>query len=126
MYHPPDLAGGLDDTQDEYVELINITAAPVDLSGWVLRGDSDFVFPAGSILAPGGFVLLVSFDPVADATALAGFRATYSLGASAVLFGPYSTKLSNASHPDSSLRVPLRWRPGGDVARAGGQSGLCG
>ncbi len=46
--------GVWDTSQDEFVEIVNLTAAPVDLSGWTLH-DSIIVrhiFPPGSILAP--------------------------------------------------------------------------
>src|SRR5262249_46419166 len=45
MYHPPDLAGGLDDSADEYLLLQNISGGPVPLfdpmaptNAWRLRG----------------------------------------------------------------------------------------
>ncbi|WP_424187226.1 choice-of-anchor K domain-containing protein [Actinokineospora sp. G85] len=41
---------------DEYVEIVNRGTAPADISGWKLGADDrgqDFVFPAGTVLAPG-------------------------------------------------------------------------
>ena len=50
MYHPPDL-GTNDNTRDEFIELRNITTAPVALydgtNGWRLRDAVDFDFPLG-------------------------------------------------------------------------------
>jgi hypothetical protein len=44
-------------TRDEYVEIYNESAAPVDLSGWTLRDkneiDQHYAFPAGTSLAAG-------------------------------------------------------------------------
>ncbi len=97
MYHPPDLAVSppVDNTRDEFIELHNITTNPVDISGWRLKGSSDFTFPAGTIVAPADYVLLVSFNPATDANARDEFRATYNLPSDTVLFGPYSSKLGN-------------------------------
>ena len=97
MYHPPDGPGGADNTRDEFIELYNPTAGAVDLGGWRLRGDADYTFPAGTSLAPGAYLLLVSFDPTNAAT-LAALRATYSLTIATPVFGPYSAKLQNDTH----------------------------
>ncbi len=81
MYHPPDLAGG-DNSRDEFLELYNPTNFAVDLSGWRLKGDSDFTFASGTTLAAGGYAQLVGLDP-ANAAILAGFRAVHGLTAAA-------------------------------------------
>jgi hypothetical protein len=52
MYNPPT-------NLTEFVELHNVTAAPVDLSGWILNGAGGFTFPAGTSIPAGGFVLVV-------------------------------------------------------------------
>jgi hypothetical protein len=102
MYHPPDLAGGVDNVRDEFVELQNITGGSVALyhpaypsNTWRLRDGVDFEFPPGTVIPAGGFVLVVSFDPVADTNSLAAFRAAYSVAANAPIFGPYRGKLDN-------------------------------
>ena len=44
-----------------WVELFNPTAAPVDMSGWVLAGEDLFQeleVPAGTTMAPGGFLVI--------------------------------------------------------------------
>ncbi|MEX2054532.1 MAG: lamin tail domain-containing protein [Candidatus Colwellbacteria bacterium] len=57
--------GGLDSEglthADEWIELANASGQVVDISGWSLidqRGDIEVVFPEGTILLPGGFLLL--------------------------------------------------------------------
>src|SRR5204863_390841 len=52
MYHPPDLANGVDNTDDEYIQLHNITPSAVNLfdalhstNTWRIRGGVDFNFP---------------------------------------------------------------------------------
>ncbi|MDB6173848.1 MAG: Spore coat protein CotH [Chthoniobacteraceae bacterium] len=107
MYHPPDL-GTFDNVRDEFVELHNVTTTPVDLTGWKLRGDADFVFPAGSSILPGDYILLVGFDP-ADAPTLAAFRNNYALGQNTSIFGPFTPKLANSTanielaYPDAAI-----------------------
>jgi hypothetical protein len=108
MYHPIDLAGA-DNGRDEFIELHNITTSPQDVGGWKLKGDSDYVFPAGTTILPGDYVLLVSFNPATDATSLSGFRTAYGLGTNVAIYGPYSPRLSNGSALLELLRpgVPL-------------------
>lgn len=97
MYHPVDGSGGADVTATEFIELHNPTNAAVDLSGWRLKGESDFTFPAGVSLPPSGYLLLVGFDP-ADTAALDLFRAAYGLTAATPVHGPFIGNLSNGSH----------------------------
>lgn len=94
MYHPPDIGGTNDNVVDEFIELENISSAEVDLSGWRLRDAVDYNFPSNTTIAPGGYLLLVSFDPVGDPAALAAFIAKYS--AAAPIRGPYRGKLDNS------------------------------
>ncbi|MDK2972644.1 MAG: hypothetical protein PWP23_2399 [Candidatus Sumerlaeota bacterium] len=86
----------------DWVELYNPGASPVDLSGWALRMNDkeivprDYVFPDGTTIAPGGY-LLVSDDggttPPADtATVLhTGFNIPWdeTRGASVGLVDPW-------------------------------------
>jgi len=94
MYHPVDDAGGVDNSQNEYVELHNPAVTPLALNGWRLQGDFDFVFGASDSVPGGGYALVVSFDP-ANAVTLAAFRTKYGLTAATPIFGPYTPKLSN-------------------------------
>lgn len=71
MFHPakPTLDGAPDEDEFEFLELRNVSAAPVSLPGYRLSGGVDFAFSANSgltELAPGGRLLLV-----ANATAFA-------------------------------------------------------
>lgn len=50
-------------TEDEWIELFNRSAAPVDLGGWALDdiadgGSKPYILPGGTILQPGRFLLL--------------------------------------------------------------------
>lgn len=74
MYHPID-----DDESKEYVELYNRGPAAVSLDGCEFTQGIDFVFPAGTSIPSGGF-LVVAKDP-------ARIRSIYGLPASVVI-GP--------------------------------------
>jgi hypothetical protein len=85
----------------EYVELLNLTDQPVPLfdpqapaNTWLLRGGIDFTLPTSLTLAPGGALLLVTFDPT-NLLLQAAFRSAYGVPADVVLAGPYSGKLDN-------------------------------
>src|SRR5262245_45666475 len=53
MYHPPHDRAGL-----QFIEFFNAGATETDLSGWSLRKGVHFVFPNGSRITPGGFVVV--------------------------------------------------------------------
>src|SRR6185369_10964064 len=96
MYHPPDVAG-VDDSTNEFVELFNPSGSPVNLYGpdgtWRLDGGVSFSFPSNVVLAPLGYAAIVNFSP-ADTVRSNNFCSHY--GVSGVrLFGPYSGKLAN-------------------------------
>ena len=72
MYHPAT-------TQGEFVELRNISGAPVALDNWKFLDGLEFTFPAATTIPAGGFVLLVDQDPNT-------FRSTYNVPASVQIF----------------------------------------
>ena len=98
MYHPVEDAGGVDNSQNEFIELHNPAVTAVDVGRWRIKGDSDFSFPVGSFIAGNSYALVVSFSP-SDAVALAAFRTKYGLTAATPVFGPYAPKLSNSAQP---------------------------
>lgn len=111
MYRPPDL-DGTDNSADEFIELLNITASSVELydpmaatNTWRLSGGVDFNFPGGVALVANEFVLLVNFDPNTNAAATTTFRNLYSVSPGVRLFGPYKGKLNNSSD-DVELKKP--------------------
>jgi hypothetical protein len=113
-YHPGDPSAAaltafpsVTATDLEFIEVNNPTLQTVGLTDWRLRGESDFDFPAGTSLGPGGTVVIVSFDPSlpGNAALLAAFRAEYGIGASVPLFGPFLGSLNN-SFGRVSLQMP--------------------
>jgi hypothetical protein len=103
MYHPPDFSGNVDNQDDEYIELYNISGNDVPLfhptfvnNTWHLRKAVDFDFPTNVILTAGSYCLVVSFNP-ADPVRLAAFRNRYDVPANVSIYGPYTGKLNNDS-----------------------------
>lgn len=106
MYHPQ--------TDAEFVELVNLSAEAVPLydplhpaNTWRIQGIGEFYLPAGTQIPAGGVLLVVPTDPAA-------FRNSANPGASAVVVGPYSGKLSNAGER-IALERPGTPRPNGTV-----------
>lgn len=104
MYHPPDVNGTNDNVADEFLELHNLSPAEVHLfdpqfpaNTWRLRDAVDFDFPTNTVVPANGFLVLVSFDPVTDASALAAFRSHYGPAVGVRILGPYRGKLDNSS-----------------------------
>jgi hypothetical protein len=114
-YHPADIAiggFGYNNFEDEFIELHNISGNAVPLydvahttNHWRLTDAVEFDFPAGVVLPPDGYLLVVSFDP-ANASALAAFRDHNFVPANIPVYGPWTGSLDN-----DSGRVELK-RPG--------------
>ena len=102
MYHPPEGIEGGDNTDDEYLEILNITNGVVNLydpnfptNRFRIQGGVEFEFPQSVSLAAGATLLVVNFDPVVETVRLAEFRALYNVPASTPIYGPYGGNLSN-------------------------------
>ncbi|MEX2142608.1 MAG: lamin tail domain-containing protein [Pirellulales bacterium] len=114
MYNPQ---SGNDDL--EYVELVNITDAAINLAGWKFDAGIDFTFGATTIPARGTLVVL-RFDPAnpGNAAKLNAFRAAYpSLPQNAQLVGGYAGVLNGGVLANGGETVRLS-RP--DVRQPGG------
>jgi len=86
MYHPI----AAPENSYEYVELRNSGSLSENLANWRLRGGVDFDFAATHFLAPGGILLVVGFDPVADPVSTDHFRSHYGIDAGVLLLGPWA------------------------------------
>ncbi len=122
MYHPADGAG------EEFIELLNIDPAnSVDLTGAAFTNGVDYTFPAGTVLAPGGRVVVVQ-SQFAASTRLAngGERLTLTAadGSTVRDFAyddapPWPAAADGAGHSLVLLRPeadpdhadPANWRP---------------
>jgi hypothetical protein len=103
MFNPPAILSTNDNTQDEYVELFNMTSQSAPLynplestNAWRIRGGITFDFPTNVTIPAGGYLLLVNFDPSTNAPVLALFRQKYGVNTNIQLFGPYQGKLGNS------------------------------
>lgn len=56
-YHPP-----VGSAQPPFVELANVSGAPIDLNGWRLRGGVEYDFPPGTQLPGGGHLAVSAFS----------------------------------------------------------------
>ncbi len=82
MYHP---RARTDEKNLEFVEIYNAGLIVEDLAGHKLSGEVDFVFPGGTSVPPGGFVV-VAPNPT-------DVREAYGLAA---VLGGFTNRLSNA------------------------------
>jgi hypothetical protein len=104
-YHPPDIYTNtifLNGFVNQYVRLQNITGSPVSLydpaypaNTWRVRGDVTYDFPSGVMLPAGGSLVLVSFDPSANAATTTSFRANNFIAEDVPLYGPWQGGLGN-------------------------------
>ena len=120
QYHPPDLPA--DDDDYEFIELANISGAPVELfdpanpqNRWSLRDAVAFTFPVNTTLLPGGRVLVLPFDPTTNAVARSNFVAVYDVPSGTRLFGPYAGHLQNSGNSVELVKpLPPVTTPGPD------------
>jgi hypothetical protein len=103
LLYEPAPAGGYNNTNDEFVELLNTSPLPVPLfdplhpaNTWRLRGGIEFDFPPQLSLPGNGFLVVVSFDPRSDLAALHSFRAQFGLDTDTPIVGPWRGALNNA------------------------------
>jgi hypothetical protein len=97
MYHAITTLGA-----DEYIELHNHSAAPVDLNGWRLRGEADFDIPAGTILSAGAR-LVIAKNPT-------HILAAYPALSAAGVRGPFTGSLSDRTGR-IALQKPVAYTP---------------
>jgi len=103
MYHPPDLPYAVNDTLDEYIELLNITTTNVPLydlaaptNTWRLGQAVTFTFPTNIVLPPAGRLLVASFDPIKYPATRAAFVTKYGPPTNMPIYGPWSGALDNS------------------------------
>lgn len=81
MYHPI-----TENDDDQYLELFNRSASPVNLSGWTLGGGVSFTFPSNTTIAANGYVVVANVRASFLANYPARTRASYSaIGAATCL-----------------------------------------
>ena len=107
-------------TLDEFIEVRNISTFTVPLwdrlhetNSWHLRGGVDFDFPRSLEIPPGGFVLVVGFNPVVDIGTISSFRAKFQVPVTVPVLGPWNGNLENSGEsielkqPDEPVQSSL-------------------
>jgi hypothetical protein len=102
-YRPADLAGGADNATDEFIEVQNITAAPLPLfdsvaptNTWRIDGGVSFSFPTNVTLSPGALLIVANFNPT-HASLLASFRSRFGVPTNVIVLGPLDGQLDNSA-----------------------------
>ena len=110
QFKPP-LAGTVNNTLDEFIELENTTAQSLPLfdplhptNTWRLAGGVEFALPQNVTLPANGHLLVVSFDPARDFGPLESFRTRYAVPTGVPILGPYLGSLNNAGDRVALLR----------------------
>lgn len=151
-YQPPEDLDPGDGGSLEFIELYNLATTNVPLydpahptNRWRLANAIRFEFPPGLALPPGGYLLVVPFDPQTNQALLQLFQARYGVTDVPVV-GPWDGRLDNAGetiellkpdtpqappHPDAGYvpyypvdRVAYRPAPPWPDAAAGGGASL--
>ncbi|MDG2385534.1 MAG: Ig-like domain-containing protein [Pirellulaceae bacterium] len=95
-YHPAETdSPNIPRDELEFVEVVNNSGSPADISHWRLNNAVDFQFPENSVLANGQRITLVRFDPQVETAKRDAFRDIHGMNPNAVLIGPYSGVLDN-------------------------------
>ncbi len=103
IHFEPTRNGTNNNYADEFIELRNVSSSLLPLwdsrhptNQWHLRGGVDFDFPVPAVIAPGGFALVVGFNPTVDKAMAATFRSKFQVNAAIPLFGPWKGNLDNS------------------------------
>jgi len=126
-YRPPDVIVNAlvwNNTEDEYIELFNRGDAPVALfdlehtnNTWRLRHAVEFDFPTNLTIPPGGYLLVVNFNPVREPEQRDRFVSNEGVPADVPIIGPYKGNLANGGER-LSLLMPDSPEPSGPNAGA--------
>ena len=102
MYHPAPLPLGAGTPDDEFIELHNITNTTVPLhdplhpeNTWLIDGGTTFEFPRGFQLPPGGYVVLIEFNPVKNPEKTASLTKRLGIPDGVPILGPLRGQLAN-------------------------------
>jgi hypothetical protein len=121
-YHAPSVGIALlpyENKMDQYLEIQNITGAPVPLfdparpnNTWRLREAVAYSFPVTNVVVPpGAFIFVVGFDPNRNPQETVDFRARNGISGTVALFGPWSGNLAASG---ASIELARPDAPGSD------------
>ncbi|MDP6082685.1 MAG: lamin tail domain-containing protein [Verrucomicrobiota bacterium] len=102
MYHPAPLPLGAGTPDDEFIELRNITHTTVPLydplhpgNTWRIDGGAAFEFPNDFKLPPGGYVVLIEFNPTTNPDKAASLAKRHGIPEDVPILGPLRGQLAN-------------------------------
>lgn len=102
IHFQPPLLGSGNNNRDEFIELANLSDAPVKLFDanrpaltWRLRGAVELDFPPQLTLPAHGRLLIVGFAPESDTLAVGDFHAQTGANPATPVLGPWRGSLSN-------------------------------
>jgi hypothetical protein len=102
LYHPAPLPLGAGTPDDEFIELRNITSTTVALfdplhpeNTWRIGGGAVFEFPRGFQLPPGGYVVLIEFNPAKEPAKAASLAKRLGIPDGVPILGPLRGQLAN-------------------------------
>jgi hypothetical protein len=101
MYHPSDYPDGVDNTEEEFIELHNISDVEIPLydtiaptNTYILTGAINSTSRRIFLFRPKA-ILIVSFDPVLDIELLNILKTKYNIPDNVQILGPWYGKLNN-------------------------------
>jgi len=102
MYHPAPMPLGAGTPDDEFIELRNISNTTVPLydplhpeNTWQIGGGAVFEFPQNFQLPPGGYVVLIEFNPATNPDKAASLAKRHSIPEDVPILGPLRGQLAN-------------------------------
>ncbi|MEJ6581801.1 MAG: lamin tail domain-containing protein [Akkermansiaceae bacterium] len=102
----------LTDGPSDWIELHNPTGSPISLNGWTLSDDpsliSKWTFPAGSGIAPGGYLVILADSPAVPIPGATYLHANFKLCASGDYLGLFDNSGTTISeiNPDYPNQYP--------------------
>ena len=101
-YHPSPLPLGAGTPDDEFIELRNVTTVTIPLydplhpeNTWRIDGGATFEFPRGFQLPPGGYVVLIEFNPAKAPDKAASLAKRLGIPDDVPILGPIRGQLAN-------------------------------
>lgn len=110
QYHPADSAT----TAPEWIELANLMAVNVDMSGWKIRGGVDYDFPEGTVIEAGGYLVISDHPEAMPAGTLGPWSGSLNNGGEQIRLRNNSGRLMN----EVDFRDSGAWPVGADGSGA--------
>ena len=114
LYQSPEFVEEMDRTAYPFIELHNPGADSVfafdplaPTNTWRIGGGVEFVFPTQTVIPPGGYLIVVGFDPQTEVNQMQRFRKRYLVPGDVRILGPWAGSLPTRGGR-ISLEAPIR------------------